>query len=351
MTYKKTRQKPGQFCAQQQRQCCANICGLPPFRYFFAVGASVDYSRYSRGVTNLTSAGDIAIFAASKKMSGSGENNDDALQLELEDEFDKFMVANFDKDEYSMEFTRTLTFDRDAQTVSVEVEGTQKTAFLQVTNVFGMFGTDQLTFKTTLGTRLETTPENYVMDIIMCIDATGSMQNTLNSVQANAATFNTQLRSELNIDQTDPRFKVRVRPIYFRDWQDQQYYGQWGYYWTYYPTHSWWHRWHRVWRQNTAAGISIAPDFYDLDDAGDTAAFQAFLNTETASGGGDAPEAAGACLNEGMRSDWYDRDETTDFSGRRKRHCISDHCNLDRQFNPVAQSDPAVHITNPAHQL
>ena len=64
---------------------------------------------------------------------------------------------------------------------------------------------------------------------------------------------------------------------------------------------------------DTTRGLKPAADFYDLDEAADVTSFQNFVNSETASGGGNLPEASGACMNEGMRSDWYDRDETDDF--------------------------------------
>jgi len=308
MAQKKKKQSILRRLFSDKRGNVAITFSLAIIPIFFSVGAAVDYSRYSRGFDRLVSAGDTAVIAASIKLNGSGVNDDEELKEQLEEEFDKFVAANFDANKHQIEFTRDLTFSRENRTLTVEIEGTQETTFLKAV------GFNSISYTNTLGTRLETTPENYVMDIVMCIDATGSMQNTLNSVQANAATFNTQLRAELNIDQDDPRFKVRVRPIYFRDWADQQTYGQWGWRWTYYPApHGYWHRWHQIWSQNTAAGINMAPDFYDLDKSADTTNFQAFLNSESASGGGDAPEAAGACLNEGMRSDWYDREETDDF--------------------------------------
>lgn len=303
----------------------AIIFSVAAIPVFFAVGAAVDYSRYSRAVGNLSSAGDHAIFAASKEMTGSGEDDDAVLQLELEDIFDRYVEANFDKQLHNVEFTRTLVFDRDDRTVSVEVVGAQKTAFLQITNLFGMFGTDELKFKTQLGTRLEVTPENYVMDIVMCIDATGSMQNTLDSVQANASTFDAQLRSELNISASDPRFKVRIRPIYFRDWEDAASGYGWhytttpgygyvhnGYYWVYgYYTVN--HLEYGYQPADISRGLKPASDFFDLDVTADAAGFQSFVSSETASGGGNLPEASGACMNEGMRSNWYDRTATTDF--------------------------------------
>lgn len=310
----------------------APIFGVAAIPLMFSVGAAIDYSRYSRGFNSLVSAGDIAIFAASKKMTGSGEQDNTILKAELEAEFDKFMAANFEADKFKIDYSRKLTFDREDQTMSVEIEGTQQTAFLRALNAFERFdGLKTLHFSTTLGTRLETTPENYVMDIVMCIDATGSMQNTLTSVQANASTFDAQLRDELNIDQDDERFKVRIRPIYFRDYTDittsssghYEYTEEWVYGW-YRSGWRWRHGWHwerrRTWVPDPVTsdiedGLKPAGDFFDLDDNTQTTQFQTFLNSEYAHGGGDAPEAAGACLNEAMRSDWYDRDETEDFPG------------------------------------
>lgn len=297
----------------------ASTFALAMVPLMFSVGAAVDYSRYSNGFAKLVNAGDSAILAASRKMTGSGEDNDDALQAELEEEFDKFLEANFDNSRHGITFTRELSFDRDAQTVTVNVTGEMKTSFLNA------MGVPKLTYEDVLGTRLETTPENYVLDIVMCIDATGSMQNTLNSVQANASTFDSQLRDELNIDSNDERFKVRIRPIYYRDYEDSL--GGYGWHWTEDPgygyvwTGSWWsygywtvnHMEYGSYPADATRALKPAPDFYDLDKTSDTTEFQTFLNSESASGGGNLPEASGACLNEGMRSDWYDRDETNDF--------------------------------------
>ena len=284
----------------------------------FSIGAAVDYSRYSRGFDRMVSAGDTAIIAASKFMTHSGEDDDDLLRSELEDQFDNFMEANFTAAKYGITFTYDLAFDRDNNAVTVNIHGEQNTTFLRLA------GFNTLGYSSVLGTRLEITPENYVIDIVMCIDATGSMQNTLNAVQANAATFDTQLRSELNIAANDERFKIRIRPIYYRDYEDALAHNgwewtttpSWGYirpngYWVYgYYTINHIAYYHPY---DLTRAIKPASDFFDLDDSADATEFQAFLDSETAKGGGNLPEASGACINEGMRSDWYDREETTDF--------------------------------------
>ena len=293
--------------------------GLSMIPIIFSVGAAVDYSRYSQGFNRMVSAGDTAILAASKFMTHSGIDDDQELQEGLEEQFDKFMEANFTKSKYGIDYTYELSYNRDDNTVSVEIDGEQQTAFLKAV------GIDALVFNETLGTRLEITPENYVIDIVMCIDATGSMQNTLDAVQSNAATFNTQLRNELNIEENDERFKIRIRPIYYRDYEDALAYTGWatttvpgngyirlngGWSWGYHEGV------HLEWDYNPydiTRGIKTATDFYDLDDPAAASNFQSFLDSEMAWGGGNLPEASGACMNEGMRSDWYDREETDDF--------------------------------------
>ena len=60
--------------------------------------------------------------------------------------------------------------------------------------------------------------------------------------------------------------------------------------------------------------LMMYDDFIDLDpneSTGDTRedqnlTFETFLGSTSASGGADLPEAAGACMNEAIRSEWFD---------------------------------------------
>ncbi len=252
-----------------------------------ATAMTVEYSRFSSAHTSMMSSADSALLAASLKMSSSPGLDDDEMQAALQLEFDNYMSANFNANKHDIDYTRSIVFNRDARTVTVDINMDQN-------GVYGtLFGNKRLSATPHLATKLTVIPENYVLDIVMCIDATGSMQSTLNSVQASAATFDVDLRQELGIESDDPRFKIRVRPIYFRDWKDT-------YYHNYYP-------WHY------RDGLIMASDFYDLSDTDDAAGFQTFLNSEYASRGFDYPEASGACMNEGMRSNWYDVENQNDF--------------------------------------
>jgi hypothetical protein len=86
-------------------------------------------------------------------------------------------------------------------------------------------------------------------------------------------------------------------------------------------------------------GLNMYPDFIDLDPSeADTVAtghdrddrnteLTNFLGSTYAFGGHDWPEAAGACLNEAIRSDWYDvqsEESRTYFKARSGDVIISD---------------------------
>ena len=59
-----------------------------------------------------------------------------------------------------------------------------------------------------------------MVDIVMCIDATGSMTPTLDAVKANALLFDQNLKDAIQRRgrQID---SIRVRPVYFRDFDSE----------------------------------------------------------------------------------------------------------------------------------
>ena len=139
------------------------------------------------------------------------------------------------------------------------------------------------------------------LDVVMCIDATGSMTPTLSAVQTNALNFKSNLETSLTSLGISPFARTRVRVIYFRD------YGGNGY--------------RNLSRRGatvsgTALGDSTpinASDFYTLP--ADNNAFSNFVNATSASGGGDLPESGLECLNEAMHSAWT-KDGDTLSSGK-----------------------------------
>jgi len=121
----------------------------------------------------------------------------------------------------------------------------------------------------------------YNVDLVFCIDVTGSMSPVINTVKANALRFNSDLKDALaqagkNIDQ------LRVRVIAFRD-----------------------------------LGCDGTPfellDFVNLPD-GETR-FSSFVNGLRADGGGDEPESGLEAVALALSSDWVQ-------TGDRQRHII-----------------------------
>ncbi len=127
------------------------------------------------------------------------------------------------------------------------------------------------------------------LDVVMCIDATGSMQSTLSTVQSNALSFKTNLDATLltyGIAQFD---QMRVRVIYYRDFGGNGWQNLYPKY--YYPV------------SGTALGDAqslVASSFFILPAANST--YGTFVNSQSASGGGDLPESGLECLNEALNS-------------------------------------------------
>ena len=109
------------------------------------------------------------------------------------------------------------------------------------------------------------------IDIVFCIDGTGSMSPCINVVKKNAVKFKKELSSEMTYrgDEID---SVRIKVIVFRD------YG------------------------NDADGAMIESIFYELP--GDDQELTEFVNNITAYGGGDAPENGLESLYYAMKSDF-----------------------------------------------
>ena len=120
-----------------------------------------------------------------------------------------------------------------------------------------------------------------VLDIAMCIDATGSMQPTIDAVRSNALSFYDRLVKELEKNDAGSFVQIRVRPIYYRDFPA---YGNVA----------------AQWKALYAPLIPSAP----LVLPSQRTAFEAFIASEKAGGGGDHPENGLECVNEAMDTPW-----------------------------------------------
>ncbi len=373
--------------------------GLTLTPIMMSVGAAADYSGFKRLENRMIISAETAMLAASKhvvrlrEQDFAANNQYDLTNEEIVEELDSvfkpFFEANFaaggydlQEDQYFLEYIEADNNTKVRITVNYD------------TAVMRAFGISTLQATKDMIINLKVQPRNYVIDIVMCIDATGSMQNTLTAVQNNAMTFNADLREELGVGAASEKVKIRVRPIFYRDWEEGRDYqnamvtynaqlqvyndaldayesgtptaglpthvrnqltNEWNrsswYYWDgnrYQRSRYWWQprthkrvRYEGTWYyfQNASElnawilsfggapshpgeppvkpvnhGLNMYDDFIDLDphsseteDRDDrNQELTAFLSSTHAFGGHDWPEAAGACLNEAIRSDWYD---------------------------------------------
>ena len=123
----------------------------------------------------------------------------------------------------------------------------------------------------------------YHVDIVFCIDVTGSMTPVLDLVKEKVQKFPRDLK-----DCLDKKDKVintlRVRIVAFRDFAYD------------------------------ADGIVVS-DFFVVEPSNDLAKFESFVNGLSASGGGDEPESALEALGIAQMSNWT-------HEGDRQRHVI-----------------------------
>jgi len=123
---------------------------------------------------------------------------------------------------------------------------------------------------------------NYDVDIVMCIDKTGSMAPVIDGVKVNALRFDSDLRTKLSDKQKEVG-QLRVRVIAFGDC---------------YADGASWVR---------------SSDFFELP--GNAEKFKEFVSSVRPEGGGDEPENALEAIAMAIKSKW-----TT--GGFRRRHVV-----------------------------
>ena len=121
----------------------------------------------------------------------------------------------------------------------------------------------------------------YNVDIVMCIDATGSMAPIIDEVKSNAISFYQRFVDSMEENDKDVA-QLRIKVIVFRDYgcDDEP---------------------------------MVESSFYSLPDQNEE--FRSFVNAIEAKGGGDGPENALEAIALALKSDW-----TT--GGSRRRHAI-----------------------------
>ena len=138
------------------------------------------------------------------------------------------------------------------------------------------------------------------------------MHNTIEAVKQNATVFASELSDAIE-DIPEEQLKIRVRPIFYRDVYDENSYEA-----DNDPLYE--------------GGLVEHEDFIDLNPSAATGTtpeaqgtlFRDFVASEKATGGADAPEAAGACLDEGLDSNWFDNQtqEAKDYFDIPSEHTV-----------------------------
>ena len=123
----------------------------------------------------------------------------------------------------------------------------------------------------------------YHIDVVFCIDVTGSMSPVINTVKENTKKFADDLTRKL-AEKDKVATQIRARVVAFGDCQAD-------------------------------ANPLNASSFYTLLPAEQTAEFTNFVSGLSASGGGDEPESGLEALAVAMGSDWVQE-------GDRQRHII-----------------------------
>ncbi|MDR3058149.1 MAG: VWA domain-containing protein [Prevotella sp.] len=111
----------------------------------------------------------------------------------------------------------------------------------------------------------------YSVDIVMCIDSTGSMGSLINTVKSSALKFHDDLEKKLAEKDKNVDF-LRVKIISFRD-----YYAD-------------------------GDNAMLVSPFFELPK--DTGSFKSFIDPISANGGGDDPENGLEALALAIKSDW-----------------------------------------------
>ena len=123
----------------------------------------------------------------------------------------------------------------------------------------------------------------YDVDIVMCIDGTGSMSPIIGEVKENAMSLHEKFEEAMCLAGKDPA-GARIKVIVFGDYMAD------------------------------AEPMTESP-FFELPDQNDE--FRAFVQNITAKGGGDIPENAFEAIATAMKSDWAPAQ-----SGKKRRQVI-----------------------------
>lgn len=281
----------------------AIIFGLVLVPLFGMSGAAIDYATTISARDKMKVIVDYAVIAGVEKKVSDGMGDAELIAFVKKMIVDRAsQISGLTLDTVTLNVANSAG---NASHVSVVVEGRIATNFI------GIIGIDEMPFSLT--NAATASREERVLDLVMCIDATGSMQGTINTARSHALNLDTNLKAELatrglEID------SIRARVVFYRDFGGPYRYG-WitttvaGYGYKYVSGYGW--KWAYWTGAHLTQGYGYEPAdtptmagsvFYDLKT--DKSAFRTFLYSEDAFGGWNWDEGGLECVNEAMGSRW-----------------------------------------------
>ena len=250
------------------------------------VGMTVDYIEKSKFETKIQLAVDAGTLAAARL------DDEDSQRAQIAE---RHFNANLTADDLALVAHKEFAMTSDKERIEGKADVVIPTRFAAILG-FPSFSS------TLRATAAIARPEIRQLDIVMCIDATGSMTPTINAVKANALNLETNLNAELEKRGIKAFDAMRVRAIYYRDYGGTKLTG----------SNRWWFN-GTTWVLINSShpeywkGVGDTPPmkssaFFNLP--GDRTDFSAYVSPEAASGGGDSPESGLECVNEAMSSTW-----------------------------------------------
>lgn len=165
-------------------------------------------------------------------------------------------------------------------------------ATAQISPMFKSFLGETMNVKVAASAQIATSKIRRVLDVAFCIDATGSMQPTIDSVKARANSFAGDLNTALQARGLESFDYTRIRAIFYRDFAVDD------------KSKTYWDGFNNV---PYPVGPMTKSDFFVMP--GSSTSLTTFLGTEYAWGGGDEPESSYECIHEGMTSSWFKKNQ------------------------------------------
>src|SRR4051794_12310995 len=165
------------------------------------IAMGVDYSNTVRLRQKLQDAADTAVLAASRL------NDADSGRLAAAQ---RYFDAQIGESLKAQVVNANFTMDSGANTITAQIAA-DITTFMPKAVMKNVMNIN------VRASAAVAKPDVRQLDVVMCIDATGSMSATLNAVKSNALNFETSLNAEL-VRRGIPAYDaMRVRVIYYRD--------------------------------------------------------------------------------------------------------------------------------------